>query len=225
MVGGILFGVSAGAAVAASPVGLWKRSTGNQYRWVSLGGGVLEEVSLTVHSTPTNHCRVASGSAVYRYHPLGRGLYREDEWSWDRSCKASWDLGAETVKLAVTATTLKLYCGTPYTETCATYTRLDSTAPRVRALASTGTVGGDTVLRYLVSDASGKTWEAVTLYADGTAIRRYRTTLGPAKAGRIYGYRLKQTPASFRGTFRFCVQSHDAAGNTSPPSCTTVTIR
>lgn len=101
----------------------------------------------------------------------------------------------------------------------------DVVPPKVRAFYSVGTVGGDTSLRYAVSDDSGRTWEALFIYRDGLVARRYRTTLGPAKVGRMYGYLLHKTPASFRGTFRFCVQAHDAAGNVSKPSCAKVRIR
>src|SRR4051794_39058509 len=79
----------------------------------------------------------------------------------------------------------------------------DTQAPKLRALDSKGVVGGVTSLRYIVSDDSGRTWEALSIYRDGTVARRYRTTLGPAKVGRIYGYRLDETPASFTGTFAF----------------------
>ena len=226
MTGVVLLGALAGAAFAAvSPVGTWKRSTGNVYRWVSLGGGALGEISLTSHRTPADHCLVKPQTLVYRYHPLGNGVYREDEFTWSSNCaKTYWNAGAELVKIGVTATKLTLYCGKPYTKSCATYTRVDTAAPTVKALQSTGKVGGDTSLRYLVSDASGRTWESLLIYSKGIEVRRYRTTLGPAKAGRVYAYKLKQTPANFRGTFRFCVQSHDAAGNVSKPSCATVTI-
>lgn len=101
----------------------------------------------------------------------------------------------------------------------------DTTPPTVTALYSRGTVGGITSLRYVVSDDSGKTWDAFYLYRNGAVVRQYRTPLGPAVKGRMYGYKLQQTPASFRGTFRFCVQSHDAAGNVSKPSCAKVRIR
>lgn len=220
----MLAGLLAGAASSATPTGLWRSEAGYLYRWAPLAGGGLQEISLTVHRTPKNHCRVPAGTVVYRYHPLGGGTYLEDEFSWDSSCHASWDANAETVKLVVTATRLTLYCGEPFTEVCARYTRVDRTAPRVRALASTGRSGGATVLRYLVSDASGKTRETIAIYRGGTLLARYRTTLGPARAGRVYAYRLTRTPADLRGSLRFCVQSSDAAGNTSKASCATVTI-
>jgi len=108
---------------------------------------------------------------------------------------------------------------------CWTYTRPgDTQAPKVRALDSTGTVGGVTALRYVVSDNSGRSWEALSIYRNGVVARHYRTPLGASRGG-LYGYRLLQTPASFRGVFRFCVQSHDAAGNVSKPSCAKVRIR
>ena len=119
----------------------------------------------------------------------------------------------------VGAVVLGLGCGLP-----ATATLRDNVAPKLRALDSRGTVGGVTSLRYVVSDNSGRTWEELSIYQDGSIARRYRTTLGPALVGRMYGYRLDKTPASFRGTFAFCIQSHDATGNVSPLSCATVAI-
>lgn len=227
VVGMVAAGLVASAAYAAtSPLGFWKRTgTTYEYKWVALGGGTLGEVSLTPHTTQTNRCPVPADTLVYRYHPLGGGLYREDEFTWESGCSTHWTPGRETVKIVATATRLEIFCDKPYTRVCWSYTRIDRTAPTVQALASTGTVGGRTVLRYRVGDDSGKSWEALTIYRDGAVARRYRTPLGPAKAGRLYGYILRATPASFRGRFRFCVQSHDAAGNVSKPSCATVTIR
>ena len=100
----------------------------------------------------------------------------------------------------------------------------DTTAPSLRALDSRGAVGGVTSLRYVVSDNSGRTWEDVSIFKDGSVARHYRTILGPAKYGRMYAYKLDKTPASFTGVFSFCVQSHDAAGNESPVSCAVVEI-
>lgn len=100
----------------------------------------------------------------------------------------------------------------------------DTQPPKVTALASKGQVGGDTVLRYAVSDNSGKTWDEIFIYRDNKIARKYKTTLGAATLGRIYAYRLKETPPDFAGTLRFCVRSHDVAGNVSAASCSSVTI-
>ena len=219
--------VAAALVVSApSPIGTWKLDSKPwHYQWVSLGGGTYGEISLTAHKQAQG-CTVGSGTLVYKYHPIAGGLYREDQFTWRDNCTTYWEKNHDTVKVVATATTMKAYCNAPYTKVCWSYRRLgDTTAPVVQALISDGKVGGATELRYTVSDASGKTWEALTLYKNGAAARRYRTKLGPALAGHVYDFHLDGTPASFRGTFRFCVQSHDAAGNTSKQSCSRVTIK
>lgn len=188
-------------AQAASPIGSWTRDDGRVYRWAPLAGGSWARYSMTTHRTSTNTCR---------YHPLGKGIYRVDSLQWDSGCKPFWANGNQThrapAQAAPTATT-------------------DTKPPVVRALYSQGKVGGITSLRYIVTDDSGKTWDEFLLYRDGLVVRRYKTPLGPAVKGRMYGYKLQQTPAAFRGTFAFCVISHDAAGHTSVASCAPVTIR
>ena len=101
----------------------------------------------------------------------------------------------------------------------------DVRPPKVQALESRGTAGGDTSLRYTVSDDSGSTWDELTIHSGDRVVRRYRTTPGPAKVGRLYAYKLKETPEDFAGTYRFCVRAHDAAGNTSARSCAALVIR
>ncbi|MGZ4353525.1 MAG: hypothetical protein ACXVZ4_08260, partial [Gaiellaceae bacterium] len=101
----------------------------------------------------------------------------------------------------------------------------DVQPPKVQALESRGTAGGDTSLRYTVSDDSGSTWDELTVYSGDRAVRRYKTMPGPAKVGRLYAYKLKETPEDFVGTYRFCVRAHDAAGNTSAQSCASLVIR
>lgn len=226
-IGVALFGVLAGAAAAAlSPVGLWKAENGRSYRWAALPGGGYGEYAMTTHRTSKNRCLVKPNTLVYRYHPLGGGLFRMDSFIWNKDCSTHWSLSDETLKITVTATRMTHSCDKQYAKVCWTYTRArDMQTPKVQALSSEGTVDGVTSLRYVVSDDSGRTWEALSIYRDGAVVRRYRTTLGPAVKGRMYGYRLDATPASFRGTFRFCVQSHDAAGNVSKPSCAKVRIK
>jgi len=226
-VGIALFGVLAGAAVAApSPIGLWKAENGRTYRWAALPGGGYGEYAMTAHRTSKNRCLVKPNTLVYRYHPLGGGLFRTDSFIWQKGCSTHWSLNETTLKITVTATRMTHSCNKQYAKVCWTYTRArDTQTPRVQAVDSEGTVDGVTSLRYVVSDDSGRTWEALYVYRDGAVVSRYRTTLGPAVKGRMYAYRLDATPASFRGTFRFCVQSHDAAGNVSKPSCAKVRVR
>lgn len=213
-------------AAAPSPIGTWKTHDGLVYRWTALDGGGYAQTSLTAHQTPRDKCPVPVGTVVYRYHPLGGGLYAADAYLWRKDCSAHWSNRDTRLKLAVTATTLTLYDGPGYRNVWWSFTRRpgDSEPPFVEALRSTGTVGGTTSLRYVVNDNSGRTWDELTLYRAGLVARRYRTPLGPAVKGRIYAYKLAKTPAEFRGTFRFCVRSHDAAGNVSASSCSEVTI-
>lgn len=226
-VGVALFGILAGTAAAAvSPVGLWKAENGRVYRWEALADGGFGEYAIATHRASQNRCLAKANTLVFRYYALGGGLFRMDSFMWRKDCSTYWALNDETVKITVTATRMTHSCDKQYAKVCWTYTRApDVQAPTVRALNSEGTVGSLTSLRYVVSDDSGRTWEAVYIYRDGAVVRRYRTTLGPAVKGRMYGYRLDATPASFRGTFKFCVQSHDAAGNVSRPSCAKARIR
>lgn len=226
---GLLVALGAGAAVAraaGSPIGTWKAETGRMYRWTALPGGGFAEYSMTSHRTSKYHCLVRVNTLVYKYHPLGNGIYREDEFQWDKNCATSWAPGYETIKIVVTPTRMTHSCDKQYTKVCFSYTRAatDTVAPVVQALVSTGTAGGTTSLRYTVSDNSGKTWDELDIYR-GVLIRRYKTTLGPALNGHVYAYKLNGTPVSLKGKLTFCVRSHDAAGNVSKESCATLTIR
>jgi hypothetical protein len=226
---GLLIVLGAGAATAraaGSPIGTWKAENGRVYLWKALPGGGFAEYAMTAHKTTKYHCSVKANTNVYRYHPLGNGIYREDEFQWDEKCATSWALGYETIKIVVTPTRMTHSCDKKYTEICFTYTRMatDTVAPVVQALVSTGTVGGETSLHYTVSDNSGKTWEELAVYR-GSLVGRWKTTLGPALKGHVYGYKLIGTPASMKGKLTFCITSHDAAGNKSKESCAALTIR
>ena len=77
---------------------------------------------------------------------------------------------------------------------CWSYTRVnvDTQAPTVQALVSTGTAGGDASLQYTVKDNSGKTHEELSVYVSSSDVRHYKTSLGPALSGHVYGYKLMQ---------------------------------
>lgn len=219
-----LIGASSAAATGRSPLGLWKGQNDYTYRFVALAHGGYEEISLTRHRTSVNHCTIEPGTAVYRYHPLGGGVYSVDAFLWRKDCTTHWVKADEQRRLTVEAARMTLSCDRDYARVCFSYRRLDASRPVVRALESTGKAGGLTVLRYVVYDDSGRTWEDLTLYKENSALRHFRTTLGPAVRGRIYAYKLRATPASMRGRFSFCVVSHDAAGNRSKERCAEVTI-
>jgi hypothetical protein len=226
-VGCALMGMLASTAHGSvSPVGLWKAENGRTYRWAMLPGGVYGEYAMTSHRTSSHRCLVRPNTLVYRYHPLGAGRFAVDSFRWEAGCVTHWSLRDETIRITFTSKRMTESCDKQYSKVCWTYARAgDVRAPTVHALGSSGKVGGATALRYLVRDDSGRTREALTIYRGAVVARRYRTTLGPAKAGHVYAYRLGRTPATFRGTFRFCVVSTDAAGNTSKPSCEKVSIR
>jgi hypothetical protein len=173
-----------------SPLGLWKAENGRINRWTLLANGAngaYGEYAMTSHRTSTNHCLVRPNTLVYRYHPLGGGLYRMDSFLWRKSCTTHWSLNEETIKITVTRTRMTHSCNKQYRKVCWTYTRTrDTQPPKVRALDSEGSVNGVTSLRYVVSDDSGRSWEALTIYRDGVIARRYRTTLTSTLVGPIY---------------------------------------
>jgi hypothetical protein len=133
------------------------------------------------------------------------------------SCQRTSTAAAAAIGLLLVATTAA--ASTPLGAAA------DVQPPKVQALESRGTAGGDTSLRYTVSDDSGSTWDELTVYSGDRVVRRYKTTPGPARVGRLYAYKLKETPEDFAGTYRFCVRAHDAAGNTSARSCAPLVIR
>lgn len=102
---------------------------------------------------------------------------------------------------------------------------IDTVAPTVRALASTGKRGQAARLRYRASDNSGKARKDVTVYRGKKAIARIRSPLGPAHGDVLYYYATWRVPRSLaRGSLRFCVRAADATGNSSRRSCAALRI-
>jgi hypothetical protein len=93
---------------------------------------------------------------------------------------------------------------------------IDGTAPRARALSSSGRVNRVVRLKYRVSDNSGKTREKITVFRNRVKVRTIRTGMSTSTAGVTYwvGFR----PGSTDG-YRFCVQAWDRAGNRSRLDC------
>ena len=219
-------GVATAFASAPSPVGTWKAQNQRIYRWIPYQGNGYEEYSMTQHPTTTKKCVVHVNEAVYRYQPVAGGHYRVTTKWWNSQCVTHWEYDS-TRDMTVTATRMFLSCDKAWVKVCFSYTRMnvDTQAPSVQALVSTGTAGGDASLKYTVKDNSGKTHEELSVYVSSSDVRHYKTTLGPAVAGHIYGYRLMQVPSDMTGTYKWCVRSFDAAGNASPQSCSTLTIK
>ena len=218
-------GVATALASAPSPVGTWKAQNQRIYRWIPYQGNGFEEHAMTSHLTSTNKCRVHVNEAVYRYAPVAGGHYRVTAKIWHKGCTWDWEYES-TIAITVTADRMFHSCDKQWTKVCFAYTRVnaDTQAPTVQALVSTGTAGGDASLRYTVKDNSGRTHEELTVYVSSSDVRHYKTSLGPAVAGHLYGYRLLQIPSDMTGTFKWCVRSFDAAGNASAQSCSTLTI-
>lgn len=99
----------------------------------------------------------------------------------------------------------------------------DRTAPKVQALPSGGARGTNIRLLYRVTDAGGRSSERVAVYSGSRVLTKSGwVQFGPA-TGKIYYFDFP-APSSMSGTYRFCVQSRDPAGNVSPLSCNTVQV-
>jgi hypothetical protein len=108
----------------------------------------------------------------------------------------------------------------------ATFARhADQSAPRVRALASSGVSGKTAQLRYRVTDNSGMSAERATVYRGRRAIGTARGRLDEADPRALYYFLTWPVPKSMRpGVLRFCVTATDAVGNASRPSCAPLRI-
>lgn len=100
----------------------------------------------------------------------------------------------------------------------------DVAAPHVKAFASTGRHGATAGLFYTLSDASGWSREKVRVLRGKVVVFAHMTRPAPFVEGRHYQVQWK-VPRSVQGTFRFCVQAWDPAGNGSAPVCARLTIR
>jgi len=106
----------------------------------------------------------------------------------------------------------------------ATFARAEDPAPpRVRALASTGTLGHVVRLRYRVTEDSGQSRETATVFRGSTPLAMVRGTLHEVDPDALYSF--LPWRATARGALRFCVTSRDPAGNRSTPSCAPLQIR
>jgi hypothetical protein len=216
---------------AVTPAGTWKLSSGRVYRWVALPGGVFEEQSMTSHTLAKSSCTLAAGTAVFRYKPVGGGVFAVYARRWTDACVASWEgEPKELLKIAVGSGRLKLSCDRAYTKACYSYTRVAAKPAPVRASTPAGTWKRDTGGTYRWVKR-GSTWEETTLtsytatgtkcrVAAGTLVYRYvpagkgayreqrRTWTKACRTGWKAGELLRLTPDA---SWLMHVQAADAA--------------
>lgn len=98
----------------------------------------------------------------------------------------------------------------------------DLTAPKVKALPTTGVAGEPVRLRYRVSDTSDRTRETAIVYAGNDELVEIRGTPHSLDSDTLYYFLTWQKPVA--AATRFCVTSKDPTGNVSKPSCALLRI-
>jgi hypothetical protein len=99
---------------------------------------------------------------------------------------------------------------------------LDTQAPHVTALAVKGVhVGQTMLLRYRVSDNSGKASTAITVYHASHLAWQHRV-IQPVASKQLHSARWTPKHA---GAFNVCILATDASGNISRTSCATALVR
>jgi hypothetical protein len=96
--------------------------------------------------------------------------------------------------------------------------------PVVRALPSSGGAGALVYLRYRVYDDGAQTRETVAVTARGSVVATLRKGFHDAVEGRTYAVAWK-TARNRSGAMKFCVTSHDPAGQRGTASCSVVALR
>jgi hypothetical protein len=119
---------------------------------------------------------------------------------------------------ATTVTSMRATGGTPPPAP------VDTTAPRVRAVTSSGSRGKIAHLRYRLWEDSGKTRDMVQVVAAGRRIATIRTSLAAVTDGETY-YVKWRVPAKIKTPARFCVTASDPSGNRSAQSCAGFRVR
>jgi hypothetical protein len=187
-----------GAAPQAFPLAVGKRGTG------------------TVTSTPAGISCGRTCSATFsrgtqvtlRAAAAGRSRFV----GWSGACAGSEPTCVVTIDDAKSATAL-------FRDV------VDTVAPVVKALASSGKRGQVARLRYRVSDDSGRSREDVTVLRGKRRLATIRGRLDLAdKETLFYFVRWRVPRSTRRGTLRFCVRGVDAAGNRSKESCAALRI-
>jgi hypothetical protein len=100
----------------------------------------------------------------------------------------------------------------------------DRTPPRVVAVRSGGYPGTNIRLLYRVTDNSGRSSDKVAVYSGARVLTKSGwNAFGPAN-GKLYFFDFP-APASMAGSYSFCVESRDPAGNVSKPSCAPLVLQ
>ena len=101
---------------------------------------------------------------------------------------------------------------------------LDSSAPRVRALAGRGRAGHTLRLRYRASDDSGVSRRRIFVFRAGHVVAMYSTGFRASARGVTYSVAWR-APRGSAGRLHFCVEAWDRSGNLSEQSCALLRIR
>jgi hypothetical protein len=112
------------------------------------------------------------------------------------------------------------------TSVTATFTALDRTAPKVRALRSAGKPGQKIKLRYTASDNSGSSKTRLTVMQGKRVLATITTKMARVRPGRVYVADWR-APRSLepREQRKLCVRGTDPSGNQSRLNCAPLVIR
>jgi hypothetical protein len=170
---------------------------------VNWGDGATVDAAAVVCSA------LLDGTAL---HPLTQSLTKgQATCAWNTSASAGGRTLSGTV--AVTEPQTGLSVSKPFT------TRLiDSTAPKVQALSSSGRWGARVPLHFTASDETGAVSVLIHIYR-GSAVVAKESGGGGSPLAWI------APSVSRTGVFHFCVTATDKVGNTSAPSCAPIPLR
>lgn len=184
---------------------------------------------------------------------VGLARWHNDAWDFETpqdSLAASWSSGptirVDRAQLGGTAS-FRFWIGASWTDTAghpstdfapdagtweyvlpgleAIPQAIDTAAPTVKALHTTGRAGSYVGIRYRLRDDSGSTRERVRVFrANGRLLWSYDTELAPSRAGRVYWVPW-QAPRGVGLRLRFCVRAWDETGNASKASCAPLRLK
>jgi hypothetical protein len=100
----------------------------------------------------------------------------------------------------------------------------DHRAPLAHAFRARGTHGKLVELDYAALDGRGETQDTIVISKAKHVLKRLSSTLGDTNPFFIY-FATWKVPKKVRGALKFCVTSTDRAGNKSPQSCATLTVK
>jgi hypothetical protein len=102
---------------------------------------------------------------------------------------------------------------------------IDTHAPKVSALASSGERDGSAALRFRISDDSGVASASATIEHNGRNVGSVRTGYGPVAAGSVYFVAWHVPAKAAKGKYTFCVVASDRSRHSSKQSCAPLTVR